>query len=149
MELYLLGSDPVDSSATTIQNFRKNEIRKSIRIQTKAFSSIKEIEFDLIKIDVEGNESDILASILPHNNKALIIVEILPVYTMDNHERLNRQHKVEQLLIDYHYKIYRILKTSPVRLLKIESIGIHENADECDYLLIPLNKEPEILRKFD
>jgi hypothetical protein len=77
----------------------------------------------------------------------LILLEILPAYNKENHERINRQNKIYKLLKTNGYLIYRILKNNGDfnGLQKIDQFEIHSDLDLCDYLLIPdvLNIERE------
>lgn len=148
-ELYLLGTDRADSSATTIPNFRKDEERVAVQIESLPLSEIDSNPFDLIKIDVEGAELGVLESIFDLNCKAPILCEVLPVYNNKNKDRLNRQLKIEALLSRQNYVIYRIIKGASIQLNKIEGIGIHGNMDACDYLFLPKSKEEAIIAKFN
>ena len=69
--------------------------------------------------------------------RPLIILEILPVYSAENQNRLQRQHKIEEMLTIWDYKIARIKKKNQVGLENLETIGIHSNIEDCDYLLYP------------
>ena len=147
-KLYLLGKDLGDSSATTIENFRENETRSAIEIETKTLSELGYSEFDLVKIDVEGSELEVIQSIFEVNTSATIICEILPVYSEENTERLERQQEIEKLLKNNDYYIYRILKGEKVALESIQEFGIHSELSKSDYLFVPSSKDDFIKAAF-
>ena len=147
-KLFLLGTDKGDSSATTIENFREGEKRTAIEIKTIPLKHIKNNVFDLIKIDVEGAELGVLESVFEVNNSALIICEILPVYSKNNTERLGRQKAIESLLVKNEYLIYRIIKDLPVQLHQLSSFDIHGDLAKSDYVFIPKKQEKEIIARF-
>lgn len=148
--LYINSTDPSDSTASTIKNFRENEDRISMSIVTIPYSIIAEKGFDIIKIDVEGGERNILKSIFNTGQcQAIFICEILPVYNKENEERLRNQLELEEILKLNNYSIYRIIKAQKLNLELIDDIGIHSNLDKCDYLFIPKNKANNIIAKFN
>jgi len=143
--LFLLGNDKGDSSATIIENFRENENRNSMNIETIPLKSIKNNIFDLIKIDVEGSESDVLEAIFEVDHQSIIICEILPVYTKENTNRLKRQELIEMLLKKFDYTIFRIIKNKTVTLQQIDFFGIHDDLSMSDYVFIPKDKLTETI----
>lgn len=146
--LYLLGNDPADSSATTIAGFRGDESRREITVQSMPLSDLDNNIFDLIKIDVEGSELEVLESVFEVNNQAVIICEILPVYSAENKDRLNRQKKIESLLEKNGYCLFRVQKEDKIGLVEISEIGIHSELEKSDYVFIPENKKDAILATF-
>lgn len=147
-KLFLLGNDPADSSATTIEGFRENEDRKEIEIQTIPLKEVTTEVFNLIKIDVEGSELEVIQSIFEVQKDAVIICEILPVYKAENTKRLQRQQEIEKILKEHNYSIFRILKKDKISLEQIESFDIHGDLDKSDYVFIPEEKINSILAKF-
>ena len=148
-KLYLLGNDPGDSSATTIENFRENENRHSIEIETIPLSSIDDNSFDVIKIDVEGAELEVLKSIFEVPGTPVITCEVLPVYSSDNIERLNRQNAIATLLSQHDYQIYRIIKHEKISIEKLDSFDVHGDLSKSDYIFLPKSKQSVILAKFN
>jgi FkbM family methyltransferase len=138
-----------DPSASIIPGYRPESTLKKTNIvpvfEINEISQIKELtKFNLIKIDMEGAELEVLLSceeiILKH--KPFIIIEILPVYSVDNSIRKLRQEKIEELIAYFNYKIFLIKKgfnESFNGLEKIERIGIHSNIINIDYLFAPVN----------
>jgi hypothetical protein len=79
------------------------------------------------------------------------LLEILPVYNNENVKRRERQDRTESLLVSHAYSLARICKTNTGRLagLKpIETIGIHGDLTQCDYLAYPAEVGDTILSKF-
>ncbi len=148
-KLYLLGKDNGDSSASTIKDFRPNEKRRAISIQTIPLKSIDIKPFDIVKIDVEGSELEVLQSLFEITKNAVIICEILPVYSVENKERLARQNSIQEILNDHGYSIYRIIKGSTTTLRRLEKLEIHSDVSLSDYVFIPKPKEGAIIANFN
>jgi len=150
--LYTNSLDPSDIAASTIENFREKGNNKSNSIASLSFKEISSIEtFDLIKIDVEGAESDIIKSIfsLPLLNKPVIICEILPVYSASNVDRLKRQELIQEILTDNNYLIFRIKKSNKLTLDQLEKIDVHSNMENCEYLFIHHDNAEKIKSNFN
>lgn len=148
--LYVSKTDPSDSTASTIKNFRVNEDRRAMPIVTMPFSLLEENNFDIIKIDVEGSELEVIKSIFSYKEcKSIFICEILPVYTEDNSERLKRQREIEKILQENDYLIFRLIKKNDVTLELVSEFGIHSELEYCDYLFIPKNKVDVTVSKFN
>lgn len=138
-QLYLPTRDKGDSSASMLENFRENNL-SHIQIKTTSFKNENLSEFDLVKIDVEGAELFVLKSLFEVCQNAIIICEILPVYSNDNKDRLERQQQIEAILKKHDYLIFRILKTSNAQLELIQEIGIHSELSKSDYVFVPKSK---------
>ncbi|WP_165586763.1 FkbM family methyltransferase [Neotamlana sedimentorum] len=147
--LYLFNNNDTDPSASIIDGFRqKNQIKKQIDIQLSTWSDVKH-KFDfknisVLKIDVEGAELEVLRSFEKDLKKysPIIIIEILPVYNIENELRIKRQNSVQELVLNLDYVMFRVVKEKK-RLLKfeqVEVIGIHENINDCDYVMVPKQK---------
>ena len=54
--------------------------------------------------------------------------------------RIERQEKIEILLSQLDYSIYRIIKSKSISFERIESIEVHSDIDKCDYIFVPNNK---------
>jgi len=139
--------DITDSSASIIANYRegskvyKRDIVTLLDVDSVE-STWKSKRVSAIKIDVEGAELGVLKSFqnILQEDRPYLLVEILPVYNNHNKERLGSQIDIEKILSDLNYSIYRINKDSENKLESIalvESIGIHSNLDECDYIFSP------------
>jgi hypothetical protein len=142
LRLNFFATDKSDSSATIIENFRPNSHTEHfIFVPVFDFHQVSHFlpgqPFSILKIDVEGAEMEVLLGLYEwiHTHCPLILLEILPVYSTENKSRLDRQHKIEELLTAWNYKIARIKKKDPVSLEMIDKIGIHSSIEDCDYLL--------------
>ena len=139
-KLYLLGRDKSDSTASMLENFRGSEGRTAIDIETKSLKELGLHNFDLVKIDVEGAELFVLQSLFEVCQDAIISCEILPAYSIENTERIERQQVIEKLLSEHEYAIYRVQKTQPIRINLIEEFGIHGELSKSDYIFITKEK---------
>lgn len=137
-----------DPSASIIERFRPDQkIYKSEYIRVMNFEAfnaeLKLGKRDVVKIDVEGAELEVLEGLKQYLkvHKPKILIEILPVYDINNESRLKRQEKIEALVKDINYNIYRIDKENGQfkGLNQIDTIGIHGNLQMCDYVLSSSN----------
>jgi len=139
-----------DSTASIIPEFRPDQkvLRKEY-IPIFNFQFLKNILTDkkigFLKIDVEGAELEVIRCFEELINKdfPFILIEILPVYSIDNSERLNRQNEIQKILKQADYSIHRVIKLGEQleSLEKVEDIGIHSDLNLCDYLCVPKTKE--------
>lgn len=146
--LSLFTDDDTDSAGSIVENFRPHQtiFRKQFipcfNIQ-KIFEKYELPKIGILKIDVEGAEKEVLESfeIRIKQDKPLIQIEILPVYSEGNLERLNRQNAIEEFVKKIDYSIFRVGHTTDNndfnRLEEIKTIGIHSNMKWCEYLLVP------------
>jgi FkbM family methyltransferase len=154
LELEFYSDSDTDPSASLIQNFRPGEKvfdRIIIPVTTfeKANSLLRLSAVAVIKIDVEGAEPEVLNSLQSVINqyRPLLMMEILPCYTTDNEHRIKRQQSIEAILRGLSYKIFRIVKRNLrefEQFESIESIGIHDNLDMCEYVMVPVELADKI-----
>lgn len=144
LKLNFFYSDGSDPSASIIEDFRPGEPVNHFRyvpvFDSSALESfLPDVQHPILKIDVEGAELEVLKGMLPwiQRTRPLVLAEILPVYRADNHFRLKRQTELEELSASINYRIGRIGKSDKVNLQLIDSIGIHGDLENCDYLLFP------------
>jgi FkbM family methyltransferase len=139
--------DEADDTATVVSDFRPD--RKIYRQEYVPVVCFDEIapgfnlkDISIIKIDVEGSELEVLQGLRNtiEAYRPLIMLEILPVYSDQNLQRRDRQQNVEQILMDLDYKILRVLKKEHnvfSRFQQLETIGVHSDLRQCDYVLSP------------
>jgi len=134
-----------DSSASMISNFRPDQkIEKRTYIPLYAELAFSELMGDdkigFLKIDVEGAELEVLESFRAKiaKDKPMILIEILPVYNKSNNSRLERQMKIESILKEEKYRLFRLIKseTKVTNLKEIDSIGIHSDVSASDYIYV-------------
>jgi FkbM family methyltransferase len=142
LKLNFFAADKSDSSATLIENFKKNTTPDHfIFVPVFDFHTLTHFlpnkPFSILKIDVEGAEMEVLLGLDEwiRSYTPMILLEILPVYSTENQSRLERQNKIEEMLKGWNYKIGRIKKNGQGGLEQIDKIGIHSNIEDCDYLL--------------
>ena len=157
LKFYHYTESETDPAASIIPDYRpESNSKKSTLVPVfdlKEISEISELnKIELIKIDVEGAELEVLQSCkeIIAKHKPLIIIEILPVYTSDNLIRRQRQEKIEELISLLNYKIYLIKKGRNEcfnTLEEKETIGIHDNIINIDYLLTPAQLNQSLIIK--
>ena len=158
LELDHYNESVVDSSASIIDDFRpSNEVfRKSyiasMSINDKSFLQLIK-NCSIIKIDVEGSELEVLKSLyeILETYKPIVIIEILPNYSVENKDRIQRQEQIFSILKNLSFMIFRVLKSNnDFRGLKeINEIEIHNDLELCDYVLVHESLKENIYNDFD
>jgi hypothetical protein len=105
LKLYSFSTDKTHSSASDLSGFRAEDsiLVKSIVVAIGASELTQFLSgkiLSIIKLDVEGAELECLTApeqFLQHQNP-IFLVEILLVYSEDNHLGLRRQQAIEALL---------------------------------------------------
>lgn len=147
-----------DSTASIIDNFRPNQkIHKTGYIPCFRFSKVIEKhklpKIGVLKIDVEGAEKEVIEGLESAiiKDQPYIQVEILPVYSGSNTDRLKRQEFIEAFVRKINYTIFRIIicdNNTFRKLEEINEIGIHSDMRLCEYLLVPAS-EKNTIRQID
>lgn len=146
--------DLLDTSASIIKDFRPGKVHHTKKVVLLNSEQIKiEDPVSILKIDVEGAEYFVLLACenIVKRDRPLILIEILPVYSQGNIERLNKQNDIIELMIKHNYSILRLDKNSNDTLdtfSLIKDFGIHSNLNQCDYLLVPTENLDSILSMF-
>ena len=138
---------PEDSSACMIDNFRPdNKIYSRAFVPVFQYKSLVSIlgekSVGIVKIDVEGAELEVVKSLLEliKRDKPIILIELLPVYSVDNAFRKDRQDELERIFADIGYVILRVEKTPSNAyscLNRVGEIEIHSDLTRCDYVILP------------
>src|SRR5690606_8360683 len=118
--LMLFSKEETDASASLVEDFRPNNSVVDMRpVPVFNFGHIESsmgiVEgIGLIKIDVEGAESEVLKSFnhVLKQQRPLVLIEILPVYVEANTFRSERQKTIQDACLDLAYAIFRINKTA-------------------------------------
>jgi FkbM family methyltransferase len=141
-----------NSSASMIAEFRKDlVVKRKEYIPLFNFEDLKDKinleSISVLKIDVEGAELEVLTSFKNElaKSETIILIEILPAYNEQNTFRIKRQNKIQELLFDLNYAIFKILKKKDLLLNfeEVKEIGIHSDLDLCDYVMVPKAKVDE------
>jgi FkbM family methyltransferase len=104
-----------------------------------------------IKIDTEGAELEVLRGFAQTIGtfRPFIICEILPVGDPGQaagRARLNRQNEVQGLLTDWNYVLFRLLDDATLQ--SVSAIGIHDDLQLTNYLMIPEEHSAIIHQRF-
>ncbi|QOR76694.1 MAG: FkbM family methyltransferase [Thermoflavifilum sp.] len=147
MDLQLYSLRLTDSSASIIKDFRTGSVVNTVNVVSLSSDFIKiDQKISILKIDVEGAEYLVLSEFLEKiiADRPFILIEVLPVYTPENYDRLNRQASLMKLIKRLNYKICRIIKGVKGDFIGIENVedfGIHSDLNKCDYLLTPSEED--------
>lgn len=145
-ELMSYDDSGADSSATILEGLRPNQMVRQRDLVAKldldsVMGSLSMDDISVVKVDVEGGESEVLETFEPllREKRPPFLIEVLPVYDITHTSRLERQRRLEQLVERSRYVIFRIIKSQggSYTLDRIEEIGIHSDISMCDYLLLP------------
>ncbi len=108
----------------------------------------------IIKIDVEGAELEVLEGLheVMAVHRPLLIMEILPVHSEQDVEKVQRQTKIEQILAALDYEIFQVKKKAHSQyagLQRLAEFGVHGNFVHRDYIFIPAELTEEMTRLLD
>jgi FkbM family methyltransferase len=132
----------LDSSASIVKDFRPEQVYRREYVACLQYSSFHELldneAVSILKIDVEGAELEVLSSLssVLQDKRPFVLIEILPAYSLDNTQRVERQAAIQEMLKKMNYKILRIHKTE-LGFSHLERIEINPRIEDCDYLLCP------------
>lgn len=136
-----------DEAASIVENFRpgqavRGEIVVAVVSADDAMKTLDVGPLAIVKIDTEGAESEILASMRGSiaASRPWIVAEVLPPYSAENTARMDRQTAIETLLRDLDYRILRIQKSAAGRLagvVEIGSFGVYADMAMSDYVFAP------------
>jgi FkbM family methyltransferase len=144
-----------DSSASLVEGFRsKEQLTRTIFVVTApataslAAANIKTV--GVMKIDVEGFEAEVIEAFEDtiSDHRPVLIVEILPVHTRDNLNRMSNVRRIEEFAERNRYKVIRILKSKNGKLegLKlIEQIDVHSDMALVDYVICPVERMSAVI----
>lgn len=101
--------------------------------------SIGNINFDILKIDVEGGEMEVLETLLEEikGRQPIIIIEILSAYSADNELRVTRQNRILQIVQDIGYQMLLIIEDKEGKLKEVrplDKFDVEGDPNQCNYL---------------
>jgi FkbM family methyltransferase len=141
-----------DPAASVVDGFRGREFYSAARpvslaIGDDVLAGAGHRPVAMIKIDVEGGELEVLQGLRRTlaGDRPPVLCEVLPVY--DGGEprgafRLQRQEDMEALLRDLDYRLLRLERDGT--LLSLQTIGVHGNLEQCDYLFLPVERLADV-----
>ncbi len=146
------------SGASVLPDFRENKNRYKI-VQHVALMHGDEIikgqhlnDISILKIDVEGAEIEVLQGLQETIKKyrPIILLEILPVYSLEKFTgkyRYNRQQLLLEFLFSLQYQMY-LIKENNVSLKEQTKIEVHGDMKQTNYLFVPREKK-DIREQFE
>jgi FkbM family methyltransferase len=145
--LYKDISQPADSSATLVEQFRETHDKIQVIVPVVSAKNVTFLDaktIGIVKIDVEGGELEVITALtsILERDKPFVICEILPVYTADNIFRGERQQRLLDIMTKLRYQLFRI--GADGTLSKLETIGIHDKVEDSNYLFVPNEKVPQL-----
>ncbi len=145
----LFADKPYATGASIIENFRSNKKFRNYTLPVPVMRGddivAKEnlVHIDLLKIDVEGAELEVIQGLKQTIQQylPLIILEILPVYSIDNLTGNQRKKRQDVLLAELSdsYNVYQIEEKAQ-KLKYINAIDVHSDMNKTNYLFIPKEK---------
>jgi FkbM family methyltransferase len=141
----LFSTADVDPSASLVAGFRPESryTRTQLVVVLRGDDVMADLgiqQIGILKIDVEGGELDVLEGIraLLERDRPYVLCEVLPVgdpTTPTGAFRLERQTRLEVLLRELRYEIYRIRSDGSV--VPLQSFGVHAGPAESNYVFVP------------
>ena len=146
LELLMISDIASDSAASLIEDLRPAEsVKRKIYVPVMRYETVAKYlqqAVALIKIDVEGAELEVLQTLAPviERDRPVVLLEVLPPGFEANRARMERQEGLERFLRERDYLVDRVLKDSSQSfsgLERVETFGIHDDLNRCDYVLSP------------
>lgn len=139
-ELIFFKDDQADDTASVVENFReeaKETRTKVVLYRGDVLVAQEGITPGIVKIDVEGGELEVILGLQDTIRKfrPAVLCEILPVYRIDNHFRIDRQNKLLGFFKENNYRLYRIYPDGTI--IEMPTIEVHTNVAHSNYLFVP------------
>ncbi len=149
IDLVFYSSSITDSTASIVPNFRDESLlaHKVPLLNGNDFNF--EGRVGMIKIDVEGSEWEVLTGLEKtiSNDRPLICCEVLPSYSVQNIDRVERQDNIEKFLTRNQYGIIRVAPDETHAF--ISNFGIYADLKLSNYLFYPLEDRSQIEQKLN
>jgi FkbM family methyltransferase len=158
LDLVMNNDDLTDSGASLVHDFRPGvKVHHRIPVVVLAFDTVhKDMSIGrsgVVKIDVEGAELEVLLGMKARieQDRPALFLEILPVGSIAAEQRLPRQLKVEALFSELNYKLIRVRNKGVHSCLEPihGAIGVHDDPDLANYLVIPGERYDELYPLLD
>lgn len=142
-------NNEVDVTASIIQDYRPDDrVVKSEYVISSRMDDLEvfsQNKIGIIKVDVEGAELEVISGAKQtiSDHRPVLIIEILPAYSEENMNRINRQSQIESIFKDLGYNFFRIKKDNANHfkgLIGIDTFQVDGKISQCDYLLVPEEK---------
>ena len=146
------------SGASILPDFRENK-KKYNQIQNVIVMKGDEIilqqnpsAISFLKVDVEGAEFEVISGLKETitKYKPVILLEILPVYSLEKENgryRKERQDSLLTLMLNLGYKMM-LINEHNVSLTQLTDIGVHGNMSTTNYLFVPEEKMQKVKEIF-
>jgi hypothetical protein len=145
----------IASGASVLKDFRVNMNRYKKQINVPVFKGDEILgklpkKISVLKADVEGAELEVIKGTLKIIERDLpfLIMEILPVYDLENTNgqyRKKRQDELLSILLNLGYSIFRI-NTDDGSLIKLNDIEVHKQMRNTNYLFVHTSKTETLLQ---
>lgn len=146
------------AGASILPNFRENkdkyqQIQNVIVMKGDEIIKQKNPEaISFLKVDVEGVELEVITGLKDTINKykPVILLEILPVYSLEKENgrfRKERQDALLQQMFNIGYKMM-LINEHDITLTPLDSIEVHNDMRRTNYLFVPEEKVKKVSELF-
>jgi FkbM family methyltransferase len=144
-----------DGTASIVENFRvSRQVDRQFCVAACTWATVDDslpaFKMGVVKIDVEGAEQDVLMGMRDAilRDRPVLLLEVLPVYSAQNVDRLQRQKELEETLRQWDYALWRVRKIGKEfgGLEEVGEIGVHGDLSRCDYVCVPREMGGEVLK---
>ena len=149
-------SSDTDPEASIVAQSGEGDALKTKMVSVCRYQSIQQyIDKDsigIIKIDVEGAEPEVLATLssVIMKDQPLILMEILPIQNETEAQKITRQKDLMSQIRALNYSLYRIVKSSEDHycgIIRVNELGLVLDPVFKDYVIIPEEKSSELENK--
>ena len=149
-------SSDTDPEASIVTQSGEGDALKTKMVPVLRYQTIAEFlnkdSIGIIKIDVEGAEPEVLATLSPAimKDRPLLLMEILPVQNEAEAQKIERQKNLMSQIRTLNYSLYRIMKSSEDHyrgILRVNELGLVLDPVFKDYVIIPEEKSSELESK--
>jgi len=145
LDLYY--DDITNSGGSIVKDYwaftKKHPVYRKMIVPVMSLETIKKsipnVDYDIIKIDVEGAEMEVLETLITEikQRQPIIVIEILSAYSTENILRVDRQNKILDIVHELNYKILLIQENKNnelTSLVPIEIFDVNADPNQCNYI---------------